>query len=112
MAKKSGHGLAAGLTLVAGAAAAVAGAYYFYGKDGAKHRKDLKSWGVKARGEIMEKLEGMEDVSKDKYHEVVTQVLAKYKKMKNVAPSELADLTKELKGHWDAINKALKSAKK
>ena len=111
--KKHGSGVAVGLGLAAASAAAIAGAYYFYGKEGAKHRKNLKSWAVKARGEIMEKMENMEEVSRDSYEKVVNQVLSKYKAVKNVAPGELDDLAKELKSHWNAISKTLaQSAKK
>lgn len=109
--KKSGAGAAIGLGLAA-TAAAIAGAYYFYGKEGAKHRKALKSWTVKARGEVMEKMEAMDEVTRQKYEAVVTQVLSKYKAMKHISPAELQLLARELKGHWDAISKTLAQAAK
>ena len=109
--KKHGAGVAVGLGLAAGAAA-IAGAYYFYGKEGAKHRKNLKSWTVKAQGEIMEKMEGMQEVTRKKYDAVVTQVLSQYKTMKNVDAAELQALARELKGHWEAISKTLSKAAK
>lgn len=106
---KHGSGVAVGLGLAA-AAAAVAGGFYFYGKNGAKHRKALKSWTVKARGEVMEKMENMKEVSQKNYEAVVTQVLSKYKALKNIEPDEIQKLSKELKGHWHAIHKTLSKA--
>lgn len=110
---KHGHGKEVAIGLgVAAAAAAIAGAYYFYGKEGAKHRKNLKSWAVRARGEILEKLENLENISRKNYEAVVTQVLHKYKAIKNIDPAELQELTDELKGHWHGINQTLSKAAK
>lgn len=102
MANNKGSGLSAGVGIAALAAAA-AGAYYFYGKNGSKHRKNLKSWAVKARGEVMERVEKLRDVSQATYSKAVEQVMDKYKRVKNIDPQELADLGAELKGHWDRI---------
>ena len=102
MAKGTSSVVKAGVGLAALAAAA-AGAYYFYGKNGAKHRKSLKGWAVKARGEVMEKVEGLREVSQKTYYKVVEDVLKKYKKLEKVAPAEVAILTRELKSHWAAI---------
>ena len=61
---KSSHAIAktaAGLA----ALAAAAGAYYFYGSpQAAKNRKTMKSWAVKAKGEVMEHLEEMKTMQK------------------------------------------------
>ena len=101
MTKNNHTGAKLGLGLMA--AAAAAGAYYFYGKDGAKHRKDLKGWMVKAQGEVMEKIEGLTDLTENSYYQTVNDVMAKYKKLKTITPKELDALTKELKAHWKAI---------
>jgi hypothetical protein len=103
MAKQNKH---TGLKVLglAAAAAAAAGTYYFYGaKNAAKNRAQLKSWAVKARGEVMEKIENLKDISEKTYNTAVDQVVKKYKKMKQVAPKELAALQKELKGSWKAV---------
>lgn len=91
------------------ALAAAAGAYYFYGsKESQKHRKQMKAWAVKAKGEMMEKLEDMQSVSKEAYDKAVTEVMAKYKTMKKAPPKELEFLAKELKSHWKNISAQLK----
>lgn len=110
MAKKNGgKALGVGLGLAAIAAAA-AGAYYFYGKDGAKNRKALKGWMVKARGEVMDQVENLKNVSEQTYTKVVNDVMAKYKKLKKATPGEIAQMTRELKGHWRAIKSELDKA--
>ena len=103
-------GLGAGIA--AAAAAAAAGAYFLYGKDGAKNRKKVKSWMVKARADVMQKMEKMEHVSQKRYHELVDAALKGYKNMKEVSPAELAAAAKELKGHWNAIQKTVRSTMK
>lgn len=109
MAKKHGGIKLLGLAAVA---AAAAGAYYFYGKDGVKNRKAVKSWAMKAKAEVMENLEKLTDVSETTYNKTVDQVLAKYKKVKSVAPKELSDLQKELKSHWKSVKSEVEKAAK
>jgi hypothetical protein len=112
MAKNNGgKALGVGLGLAA-AAAAAAGAYYFYGKDGSKNRKALKSWMVKAKGDVMEHVEKLQNVSEQTYTKVVNDVMAKYKKLKTATPAEIAAMTKELKGHWKSIKSELDKASK
>jgi len=110
----TGVGAGTGMGIAAALAAAAAGAYYFYGaKDAAKNRKTMKGWMVKAKGEIMEQMENLKDISQDRYDAIVDKVTGKYKKLKNVDPRELATMASELKGHWDRISAgSVKPAKK
>ena len=105
MAKKddSNLGLAAGI----GAIAAVAGAYFMYGsKKAAKNRKEVKSWLLKAKADVLEKLEDAQEMSKKDYEKVIDAVGAAYKDVKNVSKTEMADFKREMKGHWSEIEKA------
>jgi hypothetical protein len=91
---------------VAALAAATAGAYFFYGtKKGAKARKQIKGWMLKAKGEVLEKLEGMQDISEEAYKKVIDEVGAKYKAVKNIDSKDLEAFAKELKSHWKDIKK-------
>jgi hypothetical protein len=113
MAQKNNGNKAIGVGIgLAAVAAAAAGAYYFYGKDGAKRRKQLKGWMVKAQGEVMESVEKLSDVSQATYEKVVNDVVKKYKGLKHATPAELASLTKELKGHWTAIKSEMDKVSK
>jgi len=88
-------------------AAATAGAYFLFGKEGATNRKKIKGWVLKAKGEVLDKLEDMKIVNKDKYEAVVDQVTKKYKKVKKVSGPELKKLNKDLKSAWTKIKKEL-----
>lgn len=93
-----------GFAAIAAAAAAAAGAYYFYGKNGPRHRKQLKGWAVKAQGEVMERMENLKDITRGTYESTVNDVIAQYKTLKKASPAELAAVAKELKGHWNAVS--------
>ena len=100
VAKKVAEGL--GLTaLVAGAAAA----YYLTGPGGKKHQKQLKAWGKKARAEMAVKVKKIQKLSKAAYDRAAKEVLAKYRRAKNIKPDELSALGQELRQAWTKISR-------
>lgn len=109
MAKKSAsHAGAIVGGIIGVAAAATAGAYFLYGtKNGKQARKQIKGWTLKAKGEILEKIENLKDVNEDAYHNVVDAVLKRYESLKNVDSKEIVQISKELKDHWKNIQKEL-----
>lgn len=108
----TGTKVAIGLGIGAAVAAGIAGAYFLYGKDGAKNRKKVKAWMLKAKGEALEKIEKLKDFSEDNYHAIVATVGEKYGKMKDVTPEEMDQFVKELKGHWKNIKSEMSGKKK
>lgn len=94
---------------VAGAAAliaAAAGAYFLYGTDqGAKTRKQIKGWSLKAKGEVLEQLEGLTEVSEAAYGEIVKKVVAEYQKAKKLDAADVADFVSEMAGYWKQMGK-------
>jgi uncharacterized protein YfkK (UPF0435 family) len=108
----NGKKVGLGVGIAAAAAAAAAGAYYLYGPSGSKNRKKIKGWMLKARGEVIERMEKLKDVSKEEYQEIVDSVVQGYKKAQNASPAELAALATELKGHWNSISKGVKGTAK
>lgn len=125
-AKKAGKTIttkAVGTGLAAVAAAAIAGTYFLYGsKSASKHRKQVKAWSLKAKGEILEQLEKLSTVNEETYHKVIKQVANKYKTLKRLDAKDVVEFAEELKGHWKDIAKevthsvaprpAIKSSKK
>ena len=108
-AKKSSH--STGLALAA--VAALAGAYYFYGsKDATKNRKAVKSWMLKMKAEVLEKMEHAKALEASDYESIVDTVSAKYRKMKDVNNKELAGLAGDLKKQWKEIDRAAKARSK
>ncbi len=122
MAKKQDKsGVALGVGVAAAAAVAAAGAYWFYGSSHAsQHRKQVKSWMLKARAEVMEAVEKMDDIDKKKYLAIVQQVVSRYSKTAGATVGELAHMKKDLMDTWahmDAgakktVKKAVKKASK
>lgn len=107
MASKKTSNTLTKIALVGVAAAAIAGGYFFYGKDGAKHRKKIKAWSIKAKGEILEKLEKAKEISEEVFHQTIDTVSAKYAKAKGVTPEDIELFTKELKKHWKDIKREI-----
>ena len=90
------NGLLVGAGIVAVAAAA-AGAYFLYGSKNAKqHRKQIKAWTLKAKGEVLEKLEKLKDVNEEIYHKVVKQVSDKYQALKSIDKADVMEFADEL----------------
>ncbi len=100
--KKQGAGP---LTILGAVAAGAAMSYFFLGTQAKKRRTELKTWTLKARADVLEKIDGMREVSKDTYEEAVDQVVDKYGKAKKTTTSELDELRTELKRHWSKIKK-------
>ena len=68
----------------------------------------MKDFGIlKAKGEVLDRLEDMKDVTEDKYKTNVDSVLSKYTKIKKIEAPELEKLATELKSHWKTISKEM-----
>jgi hypothetical protein len=98
------------------AAAAAAAAYWFYGaKDAARHRKNARSWMLKARAETMEAVEmavaKLGDIDKEKYMQIVDGIVKRYAGMAGVTAAEVAAMTKDLKAAWQHMHAASRTAK-
>jgi len=105
---KTAIGVGAGLV-----AAAAAGAYFLFGTEKGKNtQKAIRGWAVKAKGEVMDKMEDMKDVTEDGYYNIVDSVVGKYKKLKKVQSTEVDSLISDLKKHWKNIKKELGSSEK
>lgn len=105
MATNKGNAVKKGLAVVAGIGAVV-GAYFLYGTDaGKKKRKEIKGWMLKAKGEVLEKIEDVKDLSEEKYKSTVATVMNKYSSFKDKYGDDVALLTKELLDHWNNIKK-------
>ncbi len=107
----TGAKVAVGAGIAALAAFAAAG-YFLYGKDGAKNRKKVRGWMLKAKGEVLEGVEKMKDVSEADYKALVDKVGAKYKAVKSIDPAEVEAMVRELHGHWKNIKKSISPAPK
>ena len=103
-------GTAAGITV--GVAAVGAIAYLLFGPDGKKNQKIVKGWAVKMKGEIMEELEKMEEISGPTYEKIIDKVGEKYKKIKNVDLEDVVTEINNFKKNWKEIEKKSKAPAK
>ncbi len=104
-AKKKGH-TGEAVAISAGVAALAAASYYFLGPKGEKHRRQLKSWSIKMKGDVVEKLEKLQDVSEPVYRSIVDAVAAKYVRESGAARNEIEELAEDLKRTWRSISRS------
>lgn len=89
---------------IGGVAATVAGAYYLYGsREGQAVRKNMSAFAVKMKGEMLQGLEKLKEVSEPKYKELVKKVEEKYKKAAETA--EVKKVVGEISGVWNKMKK-------
>ncbi len=107
--KKSGSGFIVGVGLIA----ALAGAYFLYGAKNAKNnRANVKGWIIKAKGELVEKLEKTRLATEDQYNTMVDKVMKKYESASGVNKKELEALRKDLKKHWRFLKAEINRVRK
>jgi hypothetical protein len=97
---------------IVGFAALAAGAYFFLGPDGKKHQKKMKGWMVKMKGEVLEKLEEMEEVTEPVYRQVVDTVARAQEVNDKIPRSEILALATDLKREWRSIRRLATHDKK
>lgn len=103
-------GLGVGLTA---AAVAAAGTFFLYGSKGAsKNRKAVKSWALKAKAEVLEKLETAKEMSKEEYEQVIDTVGGVYADLKQASKVDVSGFKKEMKEYWNKIEKTAAPKKK
>jgi len=93
-------------------AALAAGSYFIFGPKGKQNRKAIKGWTLKMKGEVVEKIEKLKEVTPDLYNKVIDEVSAKYAKVKDISAEELAMLVTDMKKHWKSISNDLAPKKK
>lgn len=104
--------IATGVGLTA-AAVAAAGAYFLYGsKDAEKNQKAVKSWALKAKAEVLEKLEDAKKMSQDEYEDMVQTVASAYAGVKGATKKDLVEFASEMKDHWEVIEDMATKKKK
>lgn len=96
---------------IAALTAAAAGTYFLYGsKHAARHRRLVKAWSLKARGEILERLEQLSEINETAYNKAIKEVSAQYKTLHRLNPKDVAEFVGELKGHWQDIAREIKTS--
>jgi len=90
------------------AALAAAGAYFLYGRKGAKNRERVAGWALQLKGEVLEKMENLKGLDQKAYDKLVDETADRYGRVKRVSASELKNIAVDLKKAWSHIDKQLK----
>lgn len=93
---------------MAGAVLGLAAGLFVQSKKGKQLTKDAKKKALVLQKQVMKKLDEVDDLTKDKYAEIVDQVLAYYAKTKDVAKNELPEVRDYLMGKWKMIESYMK----
>ena len=97
-------GIGVGLTA---AAVAAAGAYFLYGsKSAPKNRKTVRSWALKAKGEVLEALEKADKMTQGEFNQLVEGVVNTYAKVEKLSRNELSEFKKEMGENWTGLMKS------
>jgi hypothetical protein len=92
------------VTISAGVAALVAAGYFFLGPKGKKNQRATKAWMIKMKGDVVEKLESVQEITQEAYDAIVDTVSGAYEAAAG-SKEEVAKLARELKSHWREISK-------
>lgn len=94
-------GIGVGLTT---AVVAAAGAYFLYGsKDAEKNRSKVKSWVLRAKGEVLEAMEKTQHMTEEEFKNLVDTVTAGYDKAQSLSKKEMTDFKKEMLDNWQML---------
>ncbi|HWB33995.1 MAG TPA: hypothetical protein VG753_01590 [Candidatus Paceibacterota bacterium] len=115
MAKKnSGMGVTVGVGAgLAAVAATGAAAYWLYGaKHSAAHRKMAKSWMLKARAEVLDAVEKLNDIDKAQYLALAQRVVENYGSKAGASAQQMSQMMRDFKSAWAHMQAAQKGATK
>ena len=92
-----------GAGLAAGAILGLAAGLFLQSRKGKELTKDAEKKAKMLQKQVMKKLETAGDMSKEKYTEMVDQVVEFYQKSKDVASKEAPQVRKYLLGRWNEV---------
>lgn len=114
MAKSNKGNLAKKVLIGAGIAAGAGLAAYLLSSPKTRKKVQLKvkGWMRDMQKEVADRVNAMQEVTQQKYEQVVDEVKPKYKALKDVSGAELDTFSGEMKAHWDNISNAMKKKPK
>ncbi len=96
----------------AAAVALAATSYYLFGPEGRQHRKQAKGWMIRAKGEIIEKLEEAKEVTEPIYQSIVDSVVVPYVGRGAITREEINEFASRLKSQWRQISRDARPKKR
>jgi hypothetical protein len=107
--QKKGADVGVVVGVAAGIAAVAAAGYFLFGPNGKNNRKVIKGWTVKMKGEVLEKIEKLREITPEMYDAIIDEVASKYAKLKHVNEEEIKVVTADLKKYWKVISRDVKA---
>lgn len=103
--KKSSHLV---IGMMVGSVMGLAAGFFLNSRKGKELTKDAEKKALQLQAKIMKKVQDMESLSKEKYAEVVDDVLAYYEKSQEIAKKEVPEVRAMLLKKWKTIESKLK----
>ena len=97
--------MATGITVTALAAL---GTYLLTGDRAPKTREAVRGWTLKMKGEVLERVEELKEITKDDYYRIVDDVALRFERLGHVGAEEMRRLSNDLKGAWTHISRELR----
>lgn len=111
MSDKKESNLSAGKIIGAGLGLAAATAAVLLASS-PKLRKKVSRWADDMRDEVVGKLKDAQELSQEKYNQIIDEVKPKYESLKDISTEELNKFVDDLKSHWKKIAKEIEKQTK
>lgn len=105
---KSGTVRKVGTGVLAAAALAAAGYYFYASKDAKKNRQVVSKWAVDFKKDVVKRAQSLKNINRASVAAIVEQSARAYKGVRDLDRSEVERAAKELKQNWQNIAKELK----
>lgn len=99
---------AVGVALIAGLVAGVAAGLFLRSEKGQGMTEEAKRRAKRLQRELWRKLREVKELSKEKYEEIVNDLVIQYTQTKALAENELKRLKEYLMDQWDDVREQLK----
>lgn len=101
----TGEKVGIGVALTAAAAGAL-GAYFLTGsKHAAQNRKLVKSWMLKAKADILERIEEAKNMTAEEFSDLIDTVSAGYAAAQKVSRRDMSEFKDEMVAHWKKLER-------
>lgn len=105
--QKNGRSSHLGAGLVAGTVLGLAAGLFLQSRKGKMLTKDAQKKAMQLQAKVMKKLGNVQEMTREKYEDVVEDVLDYYLRSKELAAKELPQVRAYLLGRWKTIQKHL-----
>ncbi len=91
--------------------ATLVGGYFLFGPKGREHRRNVDRWIKRARFEILDRIEAIEDITEQQYHTIVDDVTYRYGQLKGVGQEKIEQAREYFRARWHEMRVAATQAR-